>query len=146
MKPLNELIRANVLRMEPYSSARDDYKGKTASVFLDANENPFNSPINRYPDPRQSELKAALCQIKKVQPKQLFLGNGSDEAIDLMYRAFCEPRIDNVVAIAPTYGMYEVCAEMNDVAYRKVMLAEGFTLSAEKLLAATDEKTKLIWI
>lgn len=146
MKPLNELIRANVLRMEPYSSARDDYKGKTASVFLDANENPFNSPINRYPDPRQSELKAALCQIKKARPEQLFLGNGSDEAIDLMYRAFCEPRLDNVVAIAPTYGMYEVCAEMNDVAYRKVMLAEGFTLSAEKLLAATDEKTKLIWI
>ncbi len=146
MKPLQALTRANVWRMEPYSSARDDYQGSTASVFLDANENPYNTPVNRYPDPRQSELKVELAKVKQVNPAQIFLGNGSDEAIDLLFRAFCEPRIDNVVAINPTYGMYQVCAETNDVAYRKVNLTDGFQLPVEALLAATDDHTKLLFI
>lgn len=146
MKPLQALTRANVWRMEPYSSARDDYQGSTASVFLDANENPYNTPVNRYPDPRQSELKDELAKVKQVNPAQIFLGNGSDEAIDLLFRAFCEPRIDNVVSINPTYGMYQVCAETNDVAYRKVNLTDDFQLPVEALLAATDDHTKLLFI
>lgn len=146
MKPLQALTRANVWRMEPYSSARDDYQGTTASIFLDANENPYNTPVNRYPDPRQSELKSELAKVKQVKPEQIFLGNGSDEAIDLLFRAFCEPRIDNVVAINPTYGMYQVCAETNDVAYRKVNLTDDFQLPVEALLAATDDHTKLLFI
>ena len=104
MKPLETLIRPNVRRLKPYSSARDEYKGATASVFLDANENPYNDPVNRYPDPLQTVLKERLAPVKHVHPEQIFLGNGSDEAIDLLFRAFCEPRTDNVVAIDPTYG------------------------------------------
>lgn len=107
MKTLQELTRPNIWRLKPYSSARDEYKGATASVFLDANENPYNQPHNRYPDPMQHALKAQLGQIKQVRPEQIFLGNGSDEAIDLLFRAFCEPGRDNVVAIDPTYGMYQ---------------------------------------
>ena len=108
MKTLQELTRPNIWKLKPYSSARDEYKGVTASVFLDANENPYNTPHNRYPDPMQCELKTLLSKIKKVSPKHIFLGNGSDEAIDLVFRAFCEPEKDNVVAIDPTYGMYQV--------------------------------------
>ena len=103
-------------------------------------------PHNRYPDPMQRELKHELSRIKKISPEHIFLGNGSDEAIDLVFRAFCEPRIDNVVAIDPTYGMYQVCAEVNDVEYRKVLLDENFQFSADKLLAAADEHTKLIFL
>ena len=103
-------------------------------------------PHNRYPDPMQRELKTELSRIKKVSPDSIFLGNGSDEAIDLVFRAFCEPRVDNVVAIDPTYGMYQVCADVNDVEYRKVLLDEDFQFSADKLLAAADEHTKLIFI
>lgn len=146
MKTLQELTRPNVWRLKPYSSARDEYNGAAASVFLDANENPYNMPHNRYPDPMQRELKAELAKIKKVAPEHIFLGNGSDEAIDLVFRAFCEPRIDNVVAIDPTYGMYKVCADVNDVEYRKVLLDENFQFSADKLLAAADEHTKLIFL
>ncbi|MDE5701433.1 histidinol-phosphate transaminase [uncultured Bacteroides sp.] len=146
MKPLEELTRPNIWRLKPYSSARDEYKGLSASVFLDANENPYNLPHNRYPDPMQWELKAELSKIKKVAPENIFLGNGSDEAIDLVFRAFCEPGRDNVVAIDPTYGMYQVCADVNDVEYRKVLLDEHFQFSADKLLAATDERTKLIFL
>lgn len=115
-------------------------------MFLDANENPYNMPHNRYPDPMQRELKVELEKIKKVRAEQIFLGNGSDEAIDLVFRAFCEPRIDNVVAIDPTYGMYQVCADVNDVEYRKVLLDDNFQFSADRLLAATDEHTKLIFL
>ena len=122
MKTLQELTRPNIWKLKPYSSARDEYKGYTASVFLDANENPYNTPHNRYPDPMQCELKTLLSKIKKVSPEHIFLGNGSDEAIDLVFRAFCEPGKDNVVAIDPTYGMYQVCADVNDVEYRKVLL------------------------
>ena len=131
MKTLEQLTRPNIWRLKPYSSARDEYKGVTASVFLDANENPYNLPHNRYPDPMQWELKKELAKIKKVSPEHIFLGNGSDEAIDLVFRAFCEPRIDNVVAIDPTYGMYQVCADVNDVEYRKVLLDDNFQFSAD---------------
>ena len=146
MKPLQELTRPNIWCLKPYSSARDEYKGAVASIFLDANENPYNMPHNRYPDPMQRELKTELSKIKKVPPESIFLGNGSDEAIDLVFRAFCEPRIDNVVAIDPTYGMYQVCAEVNDVEYRKVLLDENFQFSADRLLAAADEHTKMIFL
>lgn len=146
MKTLQELTRPNIWRLKPYSSARDEYKGATASVFLDANENPYNLPHNRYPDPMQRDLKKELSKIKKVAPECIFLGNGSDEAIDLVFRAFCEPGIDNVVAIDPTYGMYQVCADINNVEYRKVLLNEEFQFSADELLAATDDHTKLIFL
>lgn len=146
MKSLQELVRTNVWRLKPYSSARDEYNGTEASVFLDANENPYNNPNNRYPDPLQKELKTHIARIKHVPAENIFLGNGSDEAIDLLYRAFCEPRIDNVVAIDPTYGMYQVCAEVNDVEYRKVLLDECFQFSADRLLQAADEHTKLMFL
>lgn len=146
MKKLEELTRPNVWNLEPYSSARDEYKGVEASVFLDANESPFNAPNNRYPDPLQKDLKKRIAQLKQVEPEQIFLGNGSDEAIDLLFRVFCIPSQDNVVAIAPTYGMYEVCAHVNDVAYRKVLLNDQFQISADELLAATDEHTKIIFL
>lgn len=146
MKTLQELTRPNIWGLKPYSSARDEYNGAVASVFLDANENPYNLPHNRYPDPMQRDLKSELSKIKKVLPENIFLGNGSDEAIDLVFRAFCEPRIDNVVAIDPTYGMYQVCADVNNVEYRKVLLDEDFRFSADELLAAADEHTKLIFL
>lgn len=146
MKPLNELTRPNIWNLKPYSSARDEYKGMSASVFLDANENPYNIPNNRYPDPLQLNLKKRIAQIKKVGVEHIFLGNGSDEAIDLVFRAFCQPRIDNVVSIDPTYGMYKVCADVNDVEYRKVLLDANFQLNADKLLEAVDANTKLIFL
>lgn len=146
MRTLQELTRSNIWRLKPYSSARDEYNGAAASVFLDANENPYNLPHNRYPDPMQRDLKSELSKIKKVPPAHIFLGNGSDEAIDLVFRAFCEPGVDNVVAIDPTYGMYQVCADVNNVEYRKVLLDEHFQFSADKLLAAADERTKLIFL
>lgn len=146
MKSLQELTRPNIWRLKPYSSARDEYKGVTASVFLDANENPYNAPHNRYPDPMQHELKTELSKLKKVPAENIFLGNGSDEAIDLVFRAFCEPRVDNVVAIDPTYGMYQVCADVNDVEYRKVLLDGNFQFSADRLLAAADGHTKLMFL
>mgnify|MGYP000643610385 FL=1 len=146
MKPLNELIRPNIQALSPYSSARNEYSGHEAHVFLDANECPYNKPFNRYPDPLQIELKKELAKIKGVGIEQIFLGNGSDEAIDLPYRIFCTPGKDNAVAIGPTYGMYKVCADINDVEYRTVLLDEGFKLNAAKLLAACDDNTKLIWL
>ncbi len=146
MKNLESLVRPNVWALEPYSCARDEFKGMPAHVFLDANENPYNSPTNRYPDPLQEKLKARLAPFKQVRPSQIFLGNGSDEAIDLVYRIFCTPGKDNVVAIAPTYGMYKVCADINDVEYRSVPLSEDWQLASQELLASTDENTKVIWI
>ena len=146
MKPLNELIRPNIWSLKPYSSARDEYKGVAASVFLDANENPYNSPNNRYPDPLQTELKTLVSRVKNVDSERIFLGNGSDEAIDILYRTFCVPGVDNAVAIDPTYGMYEVCADINDVEYRKMLLDENFQFKASDLLAKTDDKTKLIFL
>jgi histidinol-phosphate aminotransferase len=146
MKSLEELTRPNIWSLAPYSSARNEYNGRAAHVFLDANENPYNKPLNRYPDPLQEDVKAKLSAVKRVRPEQIFLGNGSDEAIDLPYRCFCRPGIDNVVAIEPTYGMYKVCADINDVEYRPVLLDENYQITAEKLLKATDENTKLIWV
>ena len=145
MKALQELTRPNIWSLAPYSSARNEYAGREARVFLDANENPYNNPFNRYPDPLQLELKAAISKVKGVLAEQIFLGNGSDEAIDLPYRCFCRPGVDNVVAIEPTYGMYKVCADINDVEYRPVLL-ENYQITADKLLKACDEHTKLIWI
>ena len=146
MKTLQELTRPNIWSLAPYSSARNEYAGREAHVFLDANENPYNNPYNRYPDPLQLELKAAVSKVKGVSVDNIFLGNGSDEAIDLPYRCFCRPGVDNVVAIEPTYGMYQVCADINDVEYRPVLLDEHFQMTADRLLAACDENTKLIWI
>ena len=146
MKSLQELTRPNIWSLAPYSSARNEYSGHAAHVFLDANENPYNSPYNRYPDPLQEEVKKTLSKIKGVPAECIFLGNGSDEAIDLVYRCFCEPQKDNVVAICPTYGMYQVCADINNVEYRNVMLDENYQVSADKLLSACDDNTKAIWI
>jgi histidinol-phosphate aminotransferase len=146
MKPIEELVRPNIWKLAPYSSARNEYSGHEAHVFLDANENPYNKPFNRYPDPLQLELKAELANIKKVPAEKIFLGNGSDEAIDLVYRVFCRPQVDNVVAIEPTYGMYKVCADINDVEYRPVLLNDHFQLDANQLLAACDSHSKAIWI
>ena len=146
MKSLEELTRPNIWKLAPYSSARNEYSGHTARVFLDANENPYNAPLNRYPDPLQSEVKKQLSKIKGVPQECIFIGNGSDEAIDLPYRCFCRPGIDNVVAIEPTYGMYKVCADINDVEYRPVLLDEKYQITADRLLAASDNHTKLIWI
>ncbi|MBN1463673.1 MAG: histidinol-phosphate transaminase [Paludibacteraceae bacterium] len=142
---LSKLIRPNILALKPYSCARDEFKGE-ASVYLDANENPMNFPYNRYPDPLQWALKEKIAKIKKVQPEQIMLGNGSDEPIDLVVRIFCEPKVDNIVAIDPSYGMYQVCADVNNVAYRKVLLNDDYTLDAERLLAATDAYTKIIFL
>ncbi len=146
MKPLQELTRPNIWTLAPYSSARNEYAGKAAHVFLDANENPYNTPLNRYPDPLQEELKKELSQLKGVPAECIFLGNGSDEAIDLPYRCFCRPGKDNVVAIEPTYGMYRVCADINDIEYRPVLLDENFQMNAEKLLNACNTHTKIIWL
>ena len=146
MKPLQELTRPNIWSLAPYSSARNEYAGREAHVFLDANENPYNAPYSRYPDPLQLELKAAISKVKGVPVGNIFLGNGSDEPIDLVYRCFCQPGIDNVVAIEPTYGMYKVCADINDTEYRPVLLDEHYQIAADKLLAATDQHTKLIWL
>jgi histidinol-phosphate aminotransferase len=146
MISLERLVRPNIWSLAPYSSARDEYFGKEAHVFLDANENPYNAPYNRYPDPLQRELKGLLEKVKGVPTDMIFLGNGSDEAIDLPYRIFCEPGRDNVVAIAPTYGMYKVCADINDIEYREVLLDDHYQMQAEKLLAACDEHTKIVWM
>ena len=142
---IEKLLRENIRQLHPYSCARDEFKGE-ASVYLDANENPYNTPYNRYPDPLQWDVKVQLSKVKNVPVENIFLGNGSDEPIDLLFRAFCEPRIDNVVAIEPTYGMYKVSAAINDVEYRKVLLVENFQLSADKLLEASNLYTKIIWL
>lgn len=142
---INQLLRKNIAALSPYSCARDEFEGE-ASVYLDANENPYNAPNNRYPDPLQKALKEKIAELKGLRPEQIFLGNGSDESIDLAFRAFCEPRLDNVLAIAPTYGMYKVCADINDVAYREHPLDADFQFKAEDLLARCDEHTKLIFL
>lgn len=142
---LDKLVRNNIKALKPYSSARDEFSGE-AEVFLDANENPFNKPYNRYPDPLQWTLKEKIGAIKNVDPKKIFLGNGSDEPIDIIFRAFCEPGIDNVVSIDPTYGMYQVAADINNVEVHKVKLNEDFGFSAQKLLDAANLYTKAIFI
>ena len=145
MKSIDQLIRPNIKALKPYSSARDEFSGEEA-IFLDANENPFNQPYNRYPDPYQRKLKEQIAQIKNIPSDYIFLGNGSDEAIDLAYRAFCEPAVDNVVAIDPTYGMYLVAADINNIETRKVKLTTEFNLNVSAILNATDANTKLLFI
>lgn len=163
MFSINSILRENIKRLSPYSSARDEFKGE-AEVFLDANENSYGSPLsafdyaqsdnsipasagyNRYPDPLQIEVKEKLSQIKGVPAGNIFLGNGSDEVIDLLYRAFCNPGVDNVILVPPTYGMYEVSANINDVEVRKVSLTAEFQLNVEAISEAVDERTKLIFI
>lgn len=149
MFDLNQVLRDNIKRLTPYSSARDEFKGE-ASIYLDANENSFGSPLpvnyNRYPDPMQWKLKYKLADIKGVPPQNIFIGNGSDEAIDVLFRAFCTPGADNVILCPPTYGMYEVSANINDVTIRKVSLTDDFQLDLPGIEAAIDANTKLIFI
>jgi histidinol-phosphate aminotransferase len=149
MFDLQALVRENIRSLKPYSSARDEFSGE-ASVYLDANENPFESlagaGMNRYPDPLQRALKAKIAPLKNVRPAQLFLGNGSDEPIDLLFRAFCEPKTDNVVQMVPTYGMYKVSADINNVEIRNVLLRPDFSLDAQALLDACDSHTKIVFL
>ncbi|RVU02679.1 histidinol-phosphate transaminase [Mucilaginibacter limnophilus] len=149
MFDINKILRNNIKNLVPYSSARDEFKGE-ASIFLDANENAFGSPLNtdynRYPDPLQYKVKKRLSEIKGVPPRNIFLGNGSDEAIDVIFRAFCNPGVDNVILVPPTYGMYEVSANINDIETRKVLLTEDYQLNLEGIAEAIDEGTKLIFI
>jgi histidinol-phosphate aminotransferase len=146
---LGGLLRENIKNLTPYSSARDEFKGD-ASVYLDANENAFGSPLeqqyNRYPDPLQYKVKLRLSEIKGVPARNIFLGNGSDEAIDILFRAFCNPGVDNVILVPPTYGMYEVSANINDVKTKKVNLTEEYQLNLEGVAEAIDEHTKMIFI
>lgn len=146
---LQNILRKNIKELVPYSSARDEFKGE-ASVYLDANENSFGSPLsdsyNRYPDPLQLKVKQSLTEIKGVPVQNIFIGNGSDEAIDILFRAFCNPGIDNVITVPPTYGMYEVSANINDVEVRKIKLNTDYQLDLEGIAEAIDERTKIIFI
>lgn len=142
---IEKLLRPNIAALTPYSTARDEYSGPIG-VFLDANESPYDNGCNRYPDPHQAQLKARIGALKGIPAENLFLGNGSDEAIDLVFRLFCEPGRDNAVAIAPSYGMYTVAAAINDIAVRQVLLEEDFSLDTEKLLAAADDRTKVLFL
>ncbi len=146
---LNKLVRDNIKKLKPYSSARSEYSGG-ASVFLDANENSYGSPLdenyNRYPDPLQWELKQELSKIKGVLPQNIFIGNGSDEVIDLAYRIFCEPGKDNVIICPPTYGMYSVSGNINNVSVKEVKLTDNFHLDVDAVLQAVDDNTKLLFL
>ncbi|MCO5934490.1 histidinol-phosphate transaminase [Mucilaginibacter sp. RB4R14] len=149
MFELNNILRENIKNLTPYSSARDEYTGE-ASVFLDANENAFGSPLeqayNRYPDPLQYQVKMKLSEIKGVPARNIFLGNGSDEAIDILFRSFCNPGVDNVIIVPPTYGMYQVSANINDIEAKKVLLTEEYQLDLDGISEAIDKNTKLIFI
>ena len=145
MKRIESLVRPNIRAMVPYSTARDEFKG-VAEVFMDANESPFDNGYNRYPDPSQARLKRRIAEIKGVDVQNIFVGNGSDEAIDLCFRIFCNPALDNAIAIAPSYGMYSTCAAVNDVEMREVLLNDDFSLPVERLLDAADNNSKLLFI
>lgn len=146
MNPLS-LVRPNILSLEPYSTARDEFKGGDISVWLDANESPYPTGVNRYPDPHQKALKLAVSRLKGIGPEHIFIGGaGSDEAIDLTYRIFCRPGIDNAIAIAPSYGVYAVSADINDVELRTVPLGEDYSLPVDRLLESADANSKLMWI
>lgn len=145
MKRIESLVRPNIRAMVPYSTARDEFKG-VAEVFMDANESPFDNGYNRYPDPSQARLKRRIAEIKGVDVQNIFVGNGSDEAIDLCFRIFCNPGLDNAIAIAPSYGMYSTCAAVNDVEMREVLLNDDFSLPVERLLDAADDNSKLLFI
>jgi histidinol-phosphate aminotransferase len=145
---INNLVRENVKQLKPYSSARDEFEDfDTADmIFLDANENPFENGVNRYPDPQQINLKTVLAQLKNINTNQILLGNGSDEVLDLLFRAFCEPKVDNVITLPPTYGMYGVLANINAVENKEILLSEDFQPQIEKIIAAIDENTKIIFL
>lgn len=145
---INNLVRENVKTMKPYSSARDEFEDfDTADmIFLDANENPYQNGVNRYPDPQQSSVKAVLAKQKNVKTNQILLGNGSDEVLDLIFRAFCEPKVDNVITLPPTYGMYGVLANINAVENREILLSTDFQPQVEQILEAVDENTKIIFL
>ncbi len=145
---INNLVRENVKQLKPYSSARDEFEDfDTADmVFLDANENPFDNGVNRYPDPQQSNVKVVLAKQKNVQPNQILLGNGSDEVLDLLFRAFCEPKEDNVISLPPTYGMYGVLANINNVEHKEILLSESFQPRVEAILEAVTPNTKMIFL
>jgi len=145
---IQNLVRENVKQMKPYSSARDEFEDfDTADmIFLDANENPFENGVNRYPDPQQRTVKTVLSKLKGISESQILLGNGSDEVLDLIFRAFCEPKVDNVITLPPTYGMYGVLANINAVENREVLLSEDFQPQVEKILKTVDENTKIIFL
>jgi histidinol-phosphate aminotransferase len=145
MSVVDKLLRINIKDLTPYSSARDEYSGEDA-IFLDANENPFSSGVNRYPDPQQSKLKVKISQYKNISYERIFLGNGSDEAIDLLIRAFCEPGMDNIISVKPTYGMYKVLAEINNVEYREALLTKDMQINKEALLKLADLNSTLLFI
>ena len=145
LKEIESLLRPNIRDLEPYTCARDEYSGE-AKAWLDANENSILGGLNRYPDPLQRKVKQKIGELRGVEPENIFLGVGSDECIDVLYRTFCRPGIDNVVAIDPSYGMYSVCAAINDVEYRRVSLRDDFSLDTGALLAACDGNTKVMWI
>ena len=142
---INKLQRINIKTLQPYSSARNEYSGRDG-IFLDANENPNNGPYNRYPDPLQRRVKNKIAEIKGIKPDNMFLGNGSDEGIDLLIRAFCQPGVDNILSVEPTYGMYKVCADINDVEFNKVLLTDDFQLDVDAMLDMMNRNTKLVFL
>ncbi|WP_405605021.1 histidinol-phosphate transaminase [Polaribacter sp. Asnod1-A03] len=145
---INNLIRENIKSLKPYSSARDEYKDASISemIFLDANENPFENGVNRYPDPQQNDVKDLLAEIKNVSKENILLGNGSDEVLDLIFRAFCEPKEDNIITLPPTYGMYNVLANVNDIAIKEVLLSEDFQPKVDKILKEADANSKILFL
>ncbi|MGL5788224.1 MAG: histidinol-phosphate transaminase [Bacteroidales bacterium] len=145
MRTIESLLRPNIARLKPYSTARDEYRGSLGQ-FMDANENPFQNGINRYPDPYQKILKERISELKRVSADSVFIGNGSDEAIDILYRIFCIPATDNVISISPSYGMYKVAADINDTEFREFLLDDAFQLNAAELIKLADDKTKLIFL
>lgn len=142
---VSKLIRKNIVELVPYVSARDEFSRDNA-IFLDANENPYESGANRYPDPLQTKLKVKISQLKNIPFERIFIGNGSDEAIDLLIKAFCEPGTDNIVSIKPTYGMYKVCANVNNVEFREVLLNDNYQINKEKILKVADQFSKLLFL
>ncbi|MCW9037778.1 histidinol-phosphate transaminase [Altibacter sp.] len=144
---MSKLLRSNVARLDPYRSARDEFKGgNEPMVFLDANENPYPNGVNRYPDPYQQDLKEVLSRLKDVHTSKILLGNGSDEVLDLLFRAFCEPGIDNIITVPPSYGMYKVQAGINDIENREVFLSPNFELRVQEIVGAQDERSKLLFL
>ncbi len=144
---IDNLVRKNIQNMKPYSSARDEFKDfNTKMIFLDANENPFENGVNRYPDPQQNSVKLALAKLKKVSVNQILLGNGSDEVLDLLFRAFCEPNKDNIITLPPTYGMYGVLADLNAIENREIVLNSDFQPDIKSILGSVDANTKMIFL
>ena len=148
MKSILDLVRGNIKSLKPYSSARDEYKDIAINdmIFLDANENPFENGVNRYPDPQQLTVKKVLATIKNVNKKNILLGNGSDEILDLLFRAFCEPNKDNIITLPPTYGMYSVLASLNAIEDRKVLLSTDFQPQIQQILATVDDNSKILFV